>query len=413
MYEQFYGLSGRPFQLTPDPEFYFESVSQKKALSYLGYGLAQGEGFIVITGEVGAGKSTLVAHLMERVDPAELTVGKIVTSALDGEEIVHVVAQSFGLEVEGRDKASALGLIERFLAGEARAGRRCLLVVDECQNLDIEAIEELRMLSNFQLGAHPLLQTLLLGQPEFRRLIASHPELEQLRQRVIASHHLDALQPGELKAYVTHRLEQVGWSDKPVIDGEFFAALYDTTAGIPRRINQIMNRLLLLGAIEEREQFTAAMLEAVRAEMDGDGVNGARALSAQEHTPPVSFEAAFKSAKPASSSACEQQGKTDLAPAAPGLAAPSLAGAEKPPREKPLDTSLETVGAAVDAAGGDAPSPRAPRARAPGPEGRDMGELREAIAQMEERLDEHEESVRYILSLLIEWFEDETQREAA
>jgi type II secretory pathway predicted ATPase ExeA len=168
MFHDFYGLTGKPFQLTPDPAFYFRSVTHRKALSYLGYGLAQGEGFIVITGEVGAGKSTLVAHLMRRVDPAQLTVGQIVTSNLDGEELVHVAAQSFGLEVDGHDKASALGAIEGFLHEEARAGRRCLLVVDESQNLSVEALEELRMLSNFQLGAHPLLQTLLLGQPEFK-----------------------------------------------------------------------------------------------------------------------------------------------------------------------------------------------------------------------------------------------------
>ena len=163
MFDNFYGLTGKPFQLTPDPAFYFRSVTHRKALSYLGYGLAQGEGFIVITGEVGAGKSTLVAHLMGTIDPRQLTVAQIVTSKLDEEEIIHVVAQSFGLEIEGHDKATALGAIEGFLHGEARAGRRCLLVVDESQNLSVSALEELRMLSNFQLGSHPLLQTLLLG----------------------------------------------------------------------------------------------------------------------------------------------------------------------------------------------------------------------------------------------------------
>ena len=185
MYEQFYGFRGRPFQLTPDPQFYFESASHRKAMSYLGYGLNQGEGFIVITGEVGAGKSTLVAHLMERVDPDQLTVAQIVTSALDGDELIQLVAQSFGIDVEGQDKATALSELELFLQEEAREGRRCLLVVDECQNLEFTALEELRMLSNFQLGSHPLLQSLLLGQPEFRRTVAHHPDLEQLRQRII------------------------------------------------------------------------------------------------------------------------------------------------------------------------------------------------------------------------------------
>ena len=124
MFDDFYGLTGKPFQLTPDPAFYFRSVTHRKALSYLGYGLAQGEGFIVVTGEVGAGKSTLVAHLMGTVDPNRLTAAQIVTSKLDEEEIVHVVAQSFGLDIEGHDKATALGAIEGFLHDEARAGRR-------------------------------------------------------------------------------------------------------------------------------------------------------------------------------------------------------------------------------------------------------------------------------------------------
>jgi general secretion pathway protein A len=126
MFDDFYGLKGRPFQLTPDPAFYFESLTHRKALSYLGYGLAQGEGFVVITGEVGAGKSTLVAHLMSTIDPARLTAAQVVTSRLDGEELVHVVAQAFGLLIDGHDKASALGAIESFFHEEARAGRRCL-----------------------------------------------------------------------------------------------------------------------------------------------------------------------------------------------------------------------------------------------------------------------------------------------
>jgi type II secretory pathway predicted ATPase ExeA len=196
--------------LTPDPEFYFESATHKKALSYLGYGLAQSEGFIVITGEVGAGKSTLAAHLLASIDPAQLTAAQIVTSKLDGQELVHMAARAFGLDVAGHDKAAALARIEAFLHDEARAGRRCLLVVDEAQNLSVDALEELRMLSNFQLGAHPLLQILLLGQPEFRTLLQGSPRLEQLRQRVIATHHLAPMEPEEVGPYVEHRLVRAG-----------------------------------------------------------------------------------------------------------------------------------------------------------------------------------------------------------
>jgi general secretion pathway protein A len=270
MFDDFYGLTGKPFQLTPDPAFYFRSTTHRKALSYLGYGLAQGEGFIVITGEVGAGKSTLVAHMMGTIDPQQLTVAQVVTSKLDEEEIVHVVAQSFGLDIEGHDKASALGAIEGFLHDEARAGRRCLLIVDESQNLSVEALEELRMLSNFQLGNHPLLQTLLLGQPEFRATLQGHASLEQLRQRVIAAHHLEPMDRGEIEPYILHRLERVGWNGNPQFDQRVFAELYEASGGIPRRVNQIANRLLLLGAVEERSRIDGGMLKAVLDEMTAE-----------------------------------------------------------------------------------------------------------------------------------------------
>ncbi|HKR90992.1 XrtA/PEP-CTERM system-associated ATPase, partial [Novosphingobium sp.] len=271
MFDDFYGLQARPFQLTPDPAFYFESLTHRKALSYLGYGLAQGEGFVVITGEVGAGKSTLVAYLMATIDPAQMTVANVVTSALDGDEIVHVVAQAFGLQVAGHDKASALGAIEAFLHEEARAGRRCLLVVDEAQNLSVSALEELRMLSNFQLGSQPLLQTLLLGQPEFRETLLQSEQLEQLRQRVIATHHLAAMQPDEVQAYIEHRLTCAGWKGRPGFDPAVFAEIYKISGGIPRRINQIVNRLLLLGAVDQRTRIDGAMVGQVLDELEDDG----------------------------------------------------------------------------------------------------------------------------------------------
>ena len=270
MFDDFYKLTGRPFQLTPDPNFYFESATHRKALSYLGYGMAQNEGFIVITGEVGSGKSTLVAHLMQKIDREQMTVGQIVTSNLDGDELVHVAAQSFGLEVEGHDKARALGAIENFLHEEARAGRRCLLIVDESQNLSVEALEELRMLSNFQLGSHPLLQLLLLGQPEFKQVLAEHAALEQLRQRVIAAHHLKEMEPSEIEPYIRHRLECVGWDGNPEFDQRVFKGMFDATGGVPRQVNQVATRLLLLGAVEQRTRIDNAMLSSVLQEMKSD-----------------------------------------------------------------------------------------------------------------------------------------------
>ncbi|MDY7097992.1 MAG: XrtA/PEP-CTERM system-associated ATPase [Pseudomonadota bacterium] len=375
MYEQFYGFTGRPFQLTPDPKFYFESSSHKKAMSYLGYGLNQGEGFIVITGEVGAGKSTLVAHLMERIDRNALTVAQVVTSALDGEELIHVVAQSFGLHVEGKDKASALGSIERFLQEEARAGRRCLLIVDECQNLDFTALEELRMLSNFQLGSHPLLQSLLLGQPEFRRTLAHHPDLDQLRQRIIASHHLEALDDEEVEDYIGHRLMHVGWQGRPVIGEGLLPALYDATDGIPRRVNQVMNRLLLLGAIEERDELTVAMLEAVIEEMSSDQMRGSH----------------------------EKPSALSIEPAAPPAQAGEVAAmlAERDERTSELEAAISELQAAGAATG-----------LSPAGSGKEP-EVNDALERIEARLEEQERSFRHVLTMLIEWLEEDNSREAA
>ncbi|MFN4019274.1 MAG: XrtA/PEP-CTERM system-associated ATPase [Erythrobacter sp.] len=391
MYEQYYGFTARPFQLTPDPQFYFESISHKKAMSYLGYGLGQGEGFIVITGEVGAGKSTLVAHLMERIDPTALSVAQVVTSALDGAELVHVVAQAFGLAVEGHDKAGALGAIERFLQDEARAGRRCLLVVDECQNLDLAALEELRMLSNFQLGAHPLLQCLLLGQPEFRRTLAHHPALEQLRQRIIASHHLEALDDGEVEEYVRHRLGLVGWRDHPALSEGLLGALHRHTDGIPRRINQVMNRLLLLGAIEERDELTLAMLEEVVAEMAVDQTRGAHGRGDLRSAPAVS-------AAPATVSA------GDSLPAAEVAALLAARDARTAELEAAI-SALQAAGTGHSQGDDEVASPEEVR----------LAEARFAaeLERIEARLEEQEQSFRHVLTMLIEWLEEDPSREAA
>ncbi|MBA4088460.1 MAG: general secretion pathway protein [Novosphingobium sp.] len=415
MYDEFYGLTGRPFQLTPDPRFYFESGTHRKALSYLGYGLAQGEGFIVITGEVGAGKSTLAAHLMATVDRQRLTAAQIVTSALDGEELIHVAARAFGLEVAGHDKATALAQIEAFLHHEAREGRRCLLVVDESQNLSVEAIEELRMLSNFQLGAHPLLQILLLGQPEFRTLIQTSPELEQLRQRVIASHHLDAMEPAEVGSYVEHRLALVGWQGRPQFDARVYADLAKASGGVPRRVNQIVNRLMLMGAVEQRDHIDAAMLQAVLADLAGDGAFG---------KPQVSVTPAPLAEVPQVELAA-----TPAAVAAPAFDESAWRAALAERDEQIAELQQAIIELADMRAAPVAPLPdfdlaaqleEANRRIAaletrPGDEGvlAALAEAQRTIAALESRTSEQEQAIRHTLTMLIEWIEAEDFHRAA
>ena len=381
MFDDFYGLTGRPFQLTPDPNFYFESTTHRKALSYLGYGLAQSEGFIVITGEIGSGKSTLVAHLMQKIDRDQMTVGQVVTSNLDGEELVHVAAQSFGLDVEGHDKASALGAIENFLHEEAREGRRCLLVVDESQNLSVEALEELRMLSNFQLGSHPLLQLLLLGQPEFKQVLAQHGELEQLRQRVIAAHHLEAMEPGEIEPYIKHRLECVGWQGNPDFDQRVFAELYSATGGIPRKVNQVVTRLLLLGAVEQRSRIDNAMLSAVLAEMQHDNAFPEAAPKPMEKLAPAPPPGPVKHAS--------------YPQPAPAPRVDDLL-AERDVQIAELQQAVVELSEAVENGGGEV-----------------SDEVKQRIETLENRIDEQERMVRHVLTMMIEWMESGQSRAAA
>src|SRR3982751_822851 len=181
MYTERYGLTGQPFQLTPDARFWFDSRTHRKAMAYLGYGLAQGEGFIVVTGEIGAGKSTLVAHLMATIDRERLNTISLVSTQVEGDDMLRLAAQGFGLATERVEKAQLLDRIERELASVAASGRRTLLIVDEAQSLSTSALEELRMLSNFTVHGRALIQIVLLGQPEFRERLNFDHDLEQLR----------------------------------------------------------------------------------------------------------------------------------------------------------------------------------------------------------------------------------------
>ena len=341
MFTEHYGLSAQPFQLTPDARFWFDSRTHKKAMAYLGYGLAQGEGFIVVTGEIGAGKSTLVAHLMANVDRARLNAISLVSTQVDGDDMLRLVAQRLGLNTGAVEKARLLDAVEQRLEEEMRAGKRTLLIVDEAQNLPVSALEELRMLSNFQTGGKALIQTVLLGQPEFRGRLAA-PGLEQLRQRVIATHHLDAMGADEVASYIRHRLTRVDWQGNPDFDAAAFEAIHRHSGGIPRRVNQLAHRLLLNAAIEDSELIGAASVDAVAADMVAD--------------------------------------------------TPAPAPAPEPAGEKVLP--LRAARLAPVAANEPAPAPR------PDPA------LERRIAALEARAEEHEAMLRRVLILLVDWVEN-------
>lgn len=254
MYEEYYGLTGKPFQLNPDPSFYFASKQHRRASAYLKYGLQRNEGFIVITGDVGAGKTTIVRGLLASLEEGNVLAANLVTTQLDADDTLRMVGAGFGVRVKDVSKADLLMSLEAFFVNQVSEGKRCLLIVDEAQNLTPRAVEELRMLSNFQFGQQALLQTFLVGQPEFRNILRS-PSMQQLRQRVTATCHLGPMDLDETQGYIEHRLHCVGANGRPTFDAAAYKAIFDTSNGIPRRINQICDRLLLSGFLSSKDAF--------------------------------------------------------------------------------------------------------------------------------------------------------------
>ncbi len=257
MYEAFYGLSSKPFQLNPDPNFYFASKQHRRAKAYLEYGVSRNEGFIVITGEIGAGKTMVLRSLIEMLHGSNVVIGNLVTTQLGAEDTLRMVGAAFGFRVKDVPKSELLVTLEAFLLSQTSKGKRCLLVVDEVQNLSPRAVEELRMLSNFQFGNQALLQSFLVGQPEFREIL-QRPEMEQFRQRVAATCHIGPLTADETTGYIEHRLKCAGSTGKPSFEPAAFEGIYKASQGIPRRINSICDRLLLAGFLGGKTHLTAA-----------------------------------------------------------------------------------------------------------------------------------------------------------
>ncbi len=273
MYESFYGLTSKPFQLNPDPSFYFASKQHRRAMAYLEYGLNQNEGFIVVTGEIGAGKTTIVRGLLNDLDSGKVVAAQLVSTQLDAEDVLRMVAAAFGVGTKNVGKSELLLALEAFLVDVTRQGKRCLLIVDEAQNLTQRAVEELRMLSNFQFGTQALLQSFLIGQPEFRKIMQS-PQMQQLRQRVIAACHIGPMDQDETQAYIEHRLKCAGSKGSPRFDAGAFEALFEASGGVPRRINSHCDRLLLSGFLNGKSEFTRADVENVAQEIKEETQSG-------------------------------------------------------------------------------------------------------------------------------------------
>ena len=315
---------------------------------------------------------------MQSVDKARLTAATIVTSQLDGLDMVHMAAESFGIDTRGLDKASTLKSIENFLHAEARTGRRCLLIVDEAQNLSVDALEELRMLSNFQLGSSALLQIFLLGQPEFRDLVRDAAELEQLRQRVIATHHLEPMEADEVEPYILHRLARAGWTGRPQVTPDAFSALYAETGGVPRKLNTLMNRVLLMGAVEQVDLIDGGLVAAVVLDMAGKPF---------EYEAPMLTRAPIVSAVPEWGPVEEDQVEVEEAAEVQIEIDPPVAFAMPEP-EPP---------------GEPAQSPTNPV---------EIEALAARIATLEQRVGEQDAALRRVLAMMIDWMDKEQSVEA-
>jgi len=262
MYDGFYKLNKRPFQLNADTDFYFDSSTHQRAMMYMRYGLTQGEGFIVITGRPGTGKTLLVKQLVSMLNKAKVVLAVIVSSQLNADDLLKTISSTFNLNFKGLDKATLLAGLERFFIEQAMQGKKVLLVVDEAQNLSFEALEELRMLSNFEMAGKPLFQTFLIGQNQLLEKLYL-PEMEQLKQRIVATCQIKPFDEQETKDYIIFRLAKAGWKQNPKFGEDSFPLIARYAQGIPRKINALCDRVLLFGYISELQVIDSGVVQQV------------------------------------------------------------------------------------------------------------------------------------------------------
>jgi general secretion pathway protein A len=272
MYERFYRLRERPFALTPDPDYLYPSRVHREAMNYLRYGIETHAGFVVITGAIGSGKTTLLQTLLRGLD-SQTTVARVMNTLLDPRELIEAAMIDLGLDPAGKSKPAMLKDFGEFLVSERAGGRLVLLLIDEAQNLTLPALEEIRMLSNLETEKSKLMQIILVGQPDLRDKL-DRPELEQLRQRITVSYHLEPLDAEETARYINHRLARASLGvplefPRPVTD-----RIHARSAGVPRLINVIADATLVFGYGEERPEIDSALIDEVIADLDATGVLG-------------------------------------------------------------------------------------------------------------------------------------------
>lgn len=257
MYESHFGISGPPFQLTPDPNFYFDSTGHHRALAEFRRGLAEKTGFVVISGEIGAGKTTLVRTLIAELDPAAVAIAQVLSTQLQADELLRAILFAFGVAGDHGAQVNPLSTMRQFLTDLRRESRRAILIIDEAQNLRHGALEQLVGLMATQDAEQAMLQICLVGQPELRAMMGSQ-ELRNLRERVVVSWHLGPIDQAETGSYIEHRLRKVGWVGNPSFDAAAFDEIFRWTQGVPRKINLLCNRLMLSRFLTQQTQIDAA-----------------------------------------------------------------------------------------------------------------------------------------------------------
>jgi putative secretion ATPase (PEP-CTERM system associated) len=270
MYERFYHLRERPFALSPDPDYLYPSRVHQEALDYLRYGFESHAGFVMITGEIGSGKTTLLQSALRTLD-GQTTVARLVNTLLDPREVLEALMVDLGLDPSGKSKPLMLRDLAQFLVDQRMQGRMVLVVIDEAQNLSAAALEELRMLSNLETEKSKLMQIVMIGQPDLRAKLHS-PELEQLRQRITVSYHLNPLDADDTARYINHRLRRAAIGAPVEVPRDVTDIVHARARGVPRMINVICDAILVFGYAEERHHIDTSLAREALQELEATGV---------------------------------------------------------------------------------------------------------------------------------------------